>query len=210
MKPIKEYNCSQEKLNPKKFFPVILFLFGFAFSFVLLLSASAESQTLKSISGKDTLNPSDRIPEYSYSVDLKPELCFLGDEYFVGLCAEIDSRQSRYISIVFSLSADFAIKKKDNTKNNATEKVTSRVSFMSLGPKFHFNDDKVNGFASIYVGYLKSDSESLLFISPSIGFEYYFEEKLKFEIEFKVRASPDLLSSSAISTALNAGIGFLF
>jgi len=185
---------------------LILFLLGFA----LFLSASAETQTLKSISGKDTLNPSDRIPEYSYSIELKPDLCFLGDEYFVGFCAEIDSRQSRYISVVFSLSADFAIKKKEDTKNITIAEAPNRVSFISIGPKFHFSDDKINGFASINVGYVKSDSESLLFLSPSIGLEYYFEENLKFEIEFKVRASPDLLSSSAISTALNAGVGFLF
>ena len=227
MKPIKEYNCSQEKLNPKKFFPVILFLFGFAFSFVLLLSASAESQTLKSISGNDTAFR-NKISAGFYnsqsnddigSFDIKPEflLDVMGDEtaFAIGINMELEFISTRKTSWVISLTPYL---------KSVPSQEFVRLSGIILtgGRKFYFNDSKARGYFTINLGgYIGSTStaglsqskSSLAFvILPAFGFEYNFSDAIKFESELKIPFlfPGGLYGYGAILPGMNAGIGFLF
>ncbi len=223
MKPIKEYNCSQEKLNPKKFFPVILFLFGFA----LLLSVSAESQTLKSISGKDT-EIRNKISAGFYnsqsnddigSFDIKPEflLDVMSDEtaFAIGINMELEFISTRKTSWVISLTPYL---------KSVPYQEYVRLSGIILtgGRKFYFNDSKARGYFTINLGgYIGSTSTaglsqskfSIAFvISPAFGFEYNFSDAIKFETELKTLFlfPGGMYGYGVILPGINAGIGFLF
>lgn len=143
MKPIKEYICSQEKLNRKKFFPVILFLFGFAFSFALLLSASAESQTLKSISGKDTSITSEPEFKRRFGWNIKAGS---GIYHFEDAIYEINGEM------------EYFTRKEHSFAINVSQIFSEKIVFSNLitaAPKIYFNID-----------------EFAIFISPGIGLNF--------------------------------------
>jgi hypothetical protein len=214
MKPIKEYNCSQEKLNPKKFFPVILFLFGFA----LLLSVSAESQTLKSISGKDT-EIRNKISAGFYnsqsnddigSFDIKPEflLDVMGDEtrYLLGITLEVELTTSKKASWIISATP---LIRTFISNDNSPDYLRLLGLVLTGGRKYYFNESRIRGYFSMNAGLFIGDGFKSAFY-PAFGLEYKLSDAIKFETELKATLFFPVFTSAALFPGINAGIGFLF
>jgi len=192
---MKEYKCTQEKLNPKKLFPVILFLLGFA----LLLSASAESQTLKSISGKDkpeTLSGNKTNKAFSGNFKLSAKL-----NRGYGVLAEFQYSPSMKNAWVFSF------------QHLVREDIGARhvnALFITLGPKFYFSDNDLKGYFSFNFGILSQpDAERKLLFALlfGLGIQYDINESINLNAEIKPNLNLPWDLENGLMLFLNAGIG---
>ena len=205
----------------KNTFPAIVIIF-----FILFVS-SAESQTLKSISGKDSeirnkisagfynLQSNDDIGSF----DIKPEflLDVMGDTktFALGITLELELISIRDASWVISFTPLMK-------KNASKEYFRFSGVILTGGRKFYFNNSKARGYFTINLGgsigstskagLSQSNSGIAFVISPAFGFEYKFSDAMKFETEIK---SPYLIPGGlygigVIYPGINAGIGFLF
>jgi hypothetical protein len=189
-----------------KIFVIILF-------FILYIS-SGESQSLKSISGKDTemkkknfacfynLQYNDDIGSF----DIKPEflLDFWEDNptYIFGITLEVELTSSKKTSWVITSTP---LIRRDSYKEYL------RILGISLtgGGKFYFNNGKVRGYFLINGGFLIGNGFRLA-LSPNFGLEYKFSEAVKFETEIKSPLFFPVFIGAAVYPGINAGVGFLF
>jgi len=211
---MKEYKCTQEKPNLKKLFSVILFLLGFA----LFLSASAETQTLKSISGKDT-EIRNKISSGFYnsqsnddigSFDIKPEflLDVMGDQgrYLLGITLEVELTTSKNASWIISATP---LIRKYISGDNSPDYFQFMGIVLTGGRKYYFNESGIRGYFSMNAGFIIGNGFSFA-LCPAFGLEYKLSDAIKFETELKTPLFFPVFTGAALFPGINAGVGFLF
>jgi opacity protein-like surface antigen len=173
----------------------ILLLFGFA----LLLSASAESQTLKSISGKDTpLTLSENKTNKAFSGNFKLS-AKLNRGY--GVIAEFQYSPS--MKNAWVLSVQHLVREDIGASHD-------NALFIILGPKFYFSDNDLKGYFSFNFGILSQPDtkRKLLFaLLFGLGIQYDINESINLNAEIKPNLNLPWDLENGLMLFLNAGIG---
>lgn len=184
------------------------------FIFIILVLSSAESQTLKSISGRDT-EMKKKISAGFYnsqsnddigSFDIKPELLLdvIGGEtsYMYGITLEVE--------LISSQKTSWVISSTPLIRRDSYEEYLRILGITSTGGgKFYFNNGIVRGYFSINGGFLIGNGFRLA-LSPNFGLEYKFSDVIKFETEIKSPLFFPVYIVAAVYPGINAGFGFLF